>query len=116
MTDLEKPKTDRQRASLHVWLEQCANVLNDNAIEKTSVIEKLQTRGIDTLWTKESLKQDVYKPIFEKVTGGKMSTEDASTTDHNVVYMGLTKWVAQEFGVTLPPWPTEMERAKSEEH
>ena len=114
MSDLQQPKTDKQRAALHVWLEQCAQVLNDNAIEKTSVIEKLNTRGIDTAWTKESLKQDVYKPIFEKVTGGKMSTEEASTTDHNVVYQGLTKWVAQEFGVALPPWPDRFNREQGQ--
>ena len=100
-----KPKTDAQRNAVHLWMEQVAKVFNDNGIEKRVVIEKLATRGLDTQWTKESFKHDVYKPVFEKVSGGKESTEDANTTDHDIVIQGLQKWCAQEFGVVLPPFP-----------
>ena len=41
----EKPKTDKQRAAAHLWMEQTAKVLNDNGITKQIVLEKLTTRG-----------------------------------------------------------------------
>lgn len=99
-----KPKTDAQRNSAHLWMRQVAEVLNANGVDKRVVIHKLATRGIDTQWTGESFKADVYRPIFQKVTA-QQSTEEASTTDHDLVYQGLVKWVGQEFGVVLPPWP-----------
>ena len=102
MTD--KPKTDKQRASVHLWMEQVAKMLNDNGVDKRVVLHKLTTRGLDTQWTKDSFKADVYKPVFAAVAA-KQSTEEANTTDHSFVVQGITKWVAQEWGVALPPFP-----------
>ena len=93
----EKPKTDKQRAAAHLWMEQTAKVLNDHGITKQIVLEKLTTRGLDTQWTKESFKEDVYKPVFNAVAA-KQSTEEANTTDHDIVVQGLQKWAAKELG------------------
>jgi len=65
---MDKPKTDKQRAAIHLWFQQVADTLNDHAIDKRVVIEKLTTRGLDTRWTGDSFKADVYKPVFQKVT------------------------------------------------
>ena len=109
----DKPKTDKQRNTLHLWFEQVAKVLNDNGIGKQVVIEKLATRGLESKWTKDSFKEDVYKPVFAKVTAVKTSTEDANTTDHDVCVQGLQKWAAQELGVVLPPFPDRFEQARA---
>ena len=101
----DNPKTDKQRAAIHVWFDLVAKVLNENGIDKRIVIHKLKTRGLDTQWTAASFKEDVYKPIFAKVTAVKTSTEQANTTDHDVCVQGLQKWCAEEFGVVLPPFP-----------
>jgi len=82
-----------------------AQVLNDNGIDKRVVIHKLKTRGLDTQWTAESFKEDVYRPVFQKVAA-KHSTEEANTRDHDIVIQGLQKWCAEEFGVVLPPFPS----------
>lgn len=108
---MTKPKTEAQRNAIHLWFEQVAQVLNDQAIEKSVVIEKLTTRGLDTRWTADSFKQDVYKPVYQKVTGGKASTEAANTTDHNICVEGLQKWAAQELHVVLPPFPDRFSQA-----
>ena len=108
----EKPKTDKQRAAAHLWMEQTAKVLNDHGITKQIVLEKLTTRGLDTAWTKESFKHDVYKPVFAKVTAVKTSAEEASTIDHDIVIAGLQKWAAQELGVVLPPFPSIYSQAE----
>jgi len=111
MTD--KPKTDAQRNAVHLWIREVAKVLNDNGIDKRVVIHKMATRGLDTQWTEESFKADVYKPIFQAVAA-KQSTEEANTTDHDVVIQGLQKWVAQEWGVVLPPFPDRFSMAEQE--
>ena len=107
----DNPKTEAQRNSVHLWMEQVAKILNDSGIDKRVVLHKLTTRGLDTQWTKDSFKADVYKPVFNAVAA-KQSTEQASTTDHSFVVDGITKWVAQEFGVVLPPFPDRFSQAE----
>tara|TARA_R110000796_G_C14299589_1_gene405059 strand:- start:7 stop:324 length:318 start_codon:yes stop_codon:yes gene_type:complete len=102
---MSNPKTDRQRNAIHLWFDQVAKTLNDSSIDKVVVIEALNTRGLDMQWTGESFKSDVYKPVYQKVTAQE-STEEASTTDHDICYHGLVKYFGQEFGVQLPPWPS----------
>ena len=105
------PKTDAQRRAIHKWFAMVARVFNENGIEKSVVIEKLTTRGLDSQWTGDSFKHDVYKPVYSKVTGGKESTEEANTTDHNICVEGLQKWAAQELQVVLPPFPDRFSQA-----
>lgn len=107
----EKPKTDKQRAAAHLWMEQAAKVLNDHGVTKQIVLENLTTRGLDTAWTKESFKEDVYRPVFNAVAA-KQSTEEANTTDHDIVVQGLQKWAAKELGVVLPPFPSIYSQAE----
>ena len=107
----EKPKTDKQRAAAHLWMEQAAKVLNDHGVTKQIVLENLTTRGLDTAWTKESFKEDVYRPVFNAVAA-KQSTEEANTTDHDIVVQGLQKWAAKELGVVLPPFPDRITQAE----
>ena len=82
------PSTKKQQASRNLWCRQVAECLNEKGIEKREVIDKLTTRGLDMLWTGDSFKTDVYKPIFQKVTAVE-STQAGNTTDDNVVYMGI---------------------------
>tara|TARA_R110002074_G_scaffold307570_1_gene478418 strand:- start:840 stop:1217 length:378 start_codon:yes stop_codon:yes gene_type:complete len=107
-TDRKKPqpKTDAQRSAVHLWIREVAGVLNDAGLEKRVVIEALGKRGIDMPWSEESFKADIYKPIFQSVFA-KESTEEASTTDHDKIYNGLIRWFGQEFGVELPPFPSQ---------
>ena len=107
----EKPKTDKQRAAAHLWMEQTAKVLNDHGITKQIVLEKLTTRGLDTAWTKESFKEDVYKPVFNAVAA-KQSTEEANTMDNDICVSALQNWAAQYLGVVLPPFPSIYSQAE----
>lgn len=100
----EAPKTDAQRNAVHLWIRQVSKALNDNAIDRKVLLDKLEKRGIDSQWTPEAFKAFVYKPIYQKVTA-KSSTEEANTTDHDIVVQGISKWLAQEFGIVAPPFP-----------
>lgn len=99
-------KTPAQRNAEHLWFRQVAQLLADNSIDQRVVIERLCDRGIDIPWSDTSFKENVYKPILKRVSGAT-STEKESTTDPQIIYMGLCKWFAEEFQVTLPPWPSD---------
>jgi hypothetical protein len=98
-----KPKTDAQRAALHVWCRECAHTLNDQGQPQWLAMKKIHDRGIEVAWTEETFK-DMFRAIYSTVFS-KQSTEDATTTDYNVIYEGMCRWFAQEMGVVLPPWP-----------
>ena len=55
-------------------------------------------------WTEESVKANIWKPVYKAMTH-KESTTEASRTDYNAEYTALCKWFGQEFGIQLPPWP-----------
>lgn len=112
MESSEKPKTDAQRNAEHLWFRKAAKCLNDNGIEQYVVIQALTTKGLETQWTGDSFKHNVYKPVLAKVSGGKTSTEDESTTDPDICVQGITKWVAQEYGLALPAFPDRFTQAE----
>ena len=99
-------QTAKQRNAIHLWFEQVADHLNSQGIDKIIVIDALKTRGLDVQWSGASFKNDVYKPVYNKVSS-QDSTEDATSSDHDICYNGLIKYFGQEFGIQLPPWPSE---------
>jgi len=99
-------KSAAQRNALHLWMEQVADALNENSIDRLVVVEALTNRGLDMQWTGASFKESVYKPIFQKVSATE-STEDGDSNDDTVVYNGLIRWFGIEFGIQLPPWPSD---------
>ena len=101
----DKPKTPAQQRAVHSWFDKIAAQLNEKGIDRTVVIEALAKRGLDLLWTGPAFKENVYKPVFQAVTT-KQSTEDANTTDHDLCYHGIVKWLAMEFEITAPPFPS----------
>ena len=106
MSDSEpKPHTAKQRAALHIWLEQVATALNDAGLSRRIVLEELASRGIESDWDKESAKQLIYKPVQEALTGME-STEENSTTSYDVVVQHLYRHFGAVHGITLPPWPS----------
>jgi hypothetical protein len=106
--------TEKQRNSYRLWARQCAKVLNDSGVDQRVVIEKLMARGLDCPWSDSSFHENVIKPVHKAVTGNE-STKDANTTDYNVEVMGITKWFAQVWEVTLPPFPDRFTQGEGNE-
>ena len=103
MTD--KPHTAKQRAALHLLCERLADVLNEAGLNRRVVLEELANRGIDAEWSKDSVKELIWKPIQEVLTGFE-STEENSTTSYDVTYQHLVRHFGTVHGITLPPWPS----------
>lgn len=99
-----KGMTAKQRGSLHVWCGQVAKVLNE-AGELHEKIHPFTKKIVVCQWTKNSVKEDLYKPTLESYTK-KTSTEDQTTTDPSLIAEGLAMAYSKYYGIVLPFWPS----------
>lgn len=95
--------TKKQRGALHVWCDMCAEVLNQNNIER-EVKHPFRDETYSMKWTGAAFKEDIYKFVLEAMTG-KTSTEDQSTVEPSDVAMVISKRYAEN-GLICPPWPS----------
>lgn len=93
-----KTRTAKQNASLHLYLRMLANELNERGI----TFEQFFKEGFQVPWTDKIVKDNVWRPLQEAVTGeGK--TSKASRRDYSKVYDPLNEKLAS-FGIHVP-WP-----------
>lgn len=100
----DRGMTQAQRGSLHVWCEQVAIALNDAGL---SMIAKsiFGDRNIEIDWTMLLVKERIYKPTLESMTG-KKSTEKQTTVNPSDVVNHLIRYFS-EHGVIIPGWPSK---------
>lgn len=103
-----KQRTEAQNASLHLWLRQVADTLNDAGLDMKTV---LSAKEVDVPWTAVSAKEVLWRPLQETMTLYE-STTQASTTDYPAVYEVLCRHFGQHMGVTLPPWPDRFSQSQ----
>ena len=92
--------TQKQFNALHVWCSEVAEVLNDAGLDQRVVLKP----GVAIDWDKDSVKEKLYKPLLEALTG-KQSTTEQDTLEPNNVANHLARHLGEKFGVTLPEWP-----------
>jgi hypothetical protein len=97
----ESPKTAKQRASLHVWCEQMAELLNALGLDQRKVLKP----SVEIPWSKDAVKSLIYKPVLDAMTG-KKSTEDMNTVEPTQVLEVIARHMAQNHSVTIPDWPS----------
>ena len=98
-----KPKTDAQRNALHLWFRQLATVLNDAGLDQRKYMESLKD-GFDIPWNEHSIKESLYKPIMEALTGHS-STEEQTTVEPDLIIRHIVKLLGERYGVVCPPLP-----------
>ena len=94
----EEQRTLRQNNSLHLYFELLADALNDAGYEMKAV---LAAKEIDVPWTKELIKETLWKPL-QKAMIDKDSTTESNTKQYNEVYEVLSRHLAKNFGVSVP--------------
>lgn len=94
--------------ALHVWCHDTAIVLNDAGFDKRVVFAAMR-EGVQLPWHKDSVKEDLWKPVQYAVNGEKSTTRQ-STKDPDKVLNVLCRWIGEKFGVVLPPWPSRFNR------
>lgn len=102
ITKTDKARTLTQNRALHLWFDMLASALNDAGFDQVKVIEIMED-GIDIPWSKETVKQILYKPILEAMTN-KTSTSEMDTIEPGKVYDTLSRWLVTK-GLPAPAFP-----------
>ena len=94
-------RTPLQNKSLHKYFSILAEDLNDSGQDMRMVLKP----EIEIPWTKDSIKELLFKPIAEAMFG-KSSTTDLTTKEISEVYEVLNRHTSQKLGVSVT-WPHE---------
>lgn len=92
-------RTKTQNAALHKFCEQLAVTLNDGGFEFTTFVK----HGYEVPFTKELVKDHLWRPVQEAVTG-KLSTTKPETHEYAIIYDALNSVLAKK-GIYVP-WPS----------
>ena len=106
----ENPKTAKQRKSLHVYLDQLAEILNAAGFDQCIFFKEHMKSGFEIPWTLTSVKDCLYKPILEAMTG-KTSTEQMNTKEPSEICKVLGTRLSEMTGITPPDWPAKPSEA-----
>jgi len=99
---MSKARTVQQNKALHKYCELLAEALNDAGYEMKAV---LAVKQVDIPWNKDRVKDVLWKPLQEAMTG-KESTTELSTTDPSEIYNVLDRHISSNFGIHVE-WPSE---------
>lgn len=98
----ERPATDPQKRSLHLWFRWVAECLNAHGIGMKALFA---VREVDVPWTDVAVKEAIFRPVYSAVSGEK-STTMANTQHYPEAYKIISHKIAECTGVTLPEWPS----------
>lgn len=99
-----KPRTIQQNKALHKYCTMLAEALNDAGYEMKAV---LAVKQVDVPWDGPKVKEVLWRPIQEAMTG-KHSTTELDRMEPSQVYEVLNRHIASNFGVSVP-FPSEDE-------
>ena len=94
MSESEYQRTIRQNKAMHKYFTLLAEELNSAGLDMKKVLKP----GVDIPWTNESVKEHLWRPIQEVMTG-KHSTTELGTVDPGEVYKVLDRHISEKFGV-----------------
>ena len=92
-----KTRTHKQNNALHVYCRMLSEALNDAGYD----MKKTLKQEVEIPWTTELVKQYLWKPVQEVVTGAD-STSTAGTEDYDKVHQVLSKHLSEKFNVYIP--------------
>lgn len=96
-----KKRTILQNKSLHLFCTQLADALNAAGLD----MKKTLRQDIEIPWTKENVKNHLWRPIQEAMTE-KHSTTELDSAEPSQIYEVLSKHLGEKFGIHVP-WPCE---------
>lgn len=97
---LEKHRTLTQNAAMHLYFQMLADSLNDAGLDMKKVLKP----EVDIPWTKDSIKNYLWRPIQKAMTK-KESTTELDTVNPSEIYKVLDRHLSEKFGVSVE-WPS----------
>lgn len=102
---MEKQRTNTQNGALHLYFTHLAQELNDAGYTVQLVLKE----KIDLDWDKDIIKELLWRPTMEALTGKKSTTHLNKTEDITKIYEHLTRHLGEKFGIFVP-FPAKCER------
>ena len=96
-----RQRTLTQNRALHMFCQNLADTLNDAGLDQKKVLKQ----EVDIPWTMEAVKEGLWKPIQEAVTGLK-STTKPETSQYSSIYELLNRHLTMKLGIH-EPWPVK---------
>ena len=93
--------TAQQRKALHVGFEQIAATLNAAGLDQRKVLKP----SVDIPWTKESVKEMIWRPVQEAMLKKKSTTELEKVGEIDEVWDVVMRFLGENHGVEYIPFP-----------
>jgi hypothetical protein len=100
-------RTPAQNNSIHLWLSQVADELNNQGQTLQNVVAEIKRAEVRP--TMENLKEAVWRPYQIAATGKESSTQ-LEKPEVDKVYEGLNKFFGEHFGIHIP-FPSQTNEA-----
>ena len=97
-------RTDPQNNALHLFCERLAQELNDKGLDMRHTLKE----DIDIPWTKENVKNFLWRPIQIAMTD-KQSTTELTSGEPSRIHEVLSKHLGEKFGIYIP-FPSDEEK------
>ena len=88
-------RTLTQNAALHLFFQLVADTLNGAGLDMRRTLRQ----DIDIPWTKETVKEYIWRPI-QNAQLGKKSTTQLTTAEVGRVYDTLNRFMGEKLGIT----------------
>ena len=87
----EEKLTRTQQNALHLYFQLVAEALNDAGLDIQKTIEK---SPIDIAWSRESVKELLWRPIQKTIYGKQSTTELEKSKEIDAVWENLNRFLA----------------------
>ncbi len=95
---MTKPRTNQQNKALHLYFEMVAQALNDAGLSQQVVLSKYK---VELDWSKERVKENLWRPIQKALTHKTSTTELKKHGDIDPIYEHVNRFLSQ-MGVHVP--------------
>lgn len=93
-------RTGKQNKSLHQFFENIANACNDSGYEM-EVSSPMLKKTVTVQWTKDSIKEHIWRPVQIAMYPDIHSTADLKTTELMEVTKQLQRFLATRFSLDV---------------
>lgn len=94
MEEKEQSRTPLQNKALHLYFTLLATELNDAGLDMKKVLKP----SVDISWTKENIKEYLWRPIQEALKL-KKSTTELTTAEVSQIWEVLNRHLGEKFGI-----------------
>lgn len=97
----QKPRTPKQSNSLHLWMSELSEILNDAGLDQRKVLKP----SIEIPWTPEAIKEQLVRPIMKSLTT-KVSTTQLESKEIDQIVKVIVRHLGEKFGVSPTEFPS----------